>query len=208
MISNASTSHDDGTRKPSDLRIGCESDNGTIILRRASETDFDWMIALRNLTSVRQWFFDPREIDSSSGRTWLAAKANSDDDTVLVIGHKATGCRVGTLGWTRSTRENGVYETGRLALDSAAVRKLLKAGVPREILNRIAIDACCTLRDYIFEQLKASVIRTEYMAGNILAARINAEVGMVRVDVGSDGRIVCQLTRSRWEELSKSANAR
>ena len=56
--------------------------------------------------------------------------------------------------------------------------------------------------------MKASVIRTEYKAGNVLAAKINAEVGLLQVDVGSDGRIVCQITRSRWQELLKPANIR
>ncbi len=208
MTMNGATSHGDGAPKPSDLSIGCESSNGIIKLRRAIEDDFDWMIALRNQTSVRQWFFDPRIIDSAAGRKWLAVRANSNDDTVLVICHKATDCRVGTLGWICANPDEGVYETGRLALDSAALRTLRKAGVPREVLDRMAIDACYTLRDYIFGSMKASVIRTEYKAGNVLAAKINAEVGLLQVDVGSDGRIVCQITRSRWQELLKPANIR
>jgi len=205
---NSMASHDDGEPKPNDLSIDCESRNRVITLRRATEDDFDWMIALRNQTSVRQWFFDPRIIDSVAGRSWLAARATSNDDTVLIICHKVTRCRVGTLGWTCANPDEGVYEAGRLALDLAALRTLRKTGVPREILNHIAIDACHTLCDYIFGNLKASVIRTEYMAGNVLAAKINAAVGLLQVDVGSDGRIVCQLTRNRWQELMKPANTR
>lgn len=203
---NSTVSHNDGAPKPNDLSIGCESSNSTIKLRRATEDDFDWMIALRNHTSVRKWFFDPQIIDSAAGRRWLAARANSNDDTVLVICHKATDCRVGTLGWICANPDEGIYETGRLALDSAALRTLRKAGVSREVLDRMAIDACNTLRDYIFEGMKASVIRTEYKAGNVLAAKINAAVGLLQVDVGSDGRIVCQITRSRWQELLPSPN--
>lgn len=202
---NSTASHEDGAPKPNDLSIGYESSNGTIKLRRATEDDFDWMIALRNQSSVRQWFFDPRIIDSAAGRRWLAARANSNDDTVLVICHKATGCRVGTLGWICANPDEGVYDTGRLALDSAALRTLRKAGVPHEVLNRLAIDACNTLRDYIFGIMKASVIRTEYKAGNVLAAKINAAVGMLQVDVGSDGRNVCQITRGRWQEVLNPA---
>jgi hypothetical protein len=199
-------SHDNRAPNPIELSIGCVSSDGTIELRRATENDFDWMIALRNQPSVRQWFFDPRIIDPATGRTWLTARANSNDDTVLVIWHKATACRVGTLGWICANPDEGIYETGRLALDSAAIRTLRKAGVPREVLDRMAINACFTLRDYLFGSMKASVIRTEYKAGNVLAAKINVEVGMLQVDVGNDGRIACRITRSRWQELLKPAN--
>lgn len=203
---NGNDSHDGDETKLSLLHVGCESNSGTIKLRRAMEDDFDWMISLRNQASVRQWFFDPRIIDTSAGRTWLAARANSSEDTVLVICHKATDCRVGTLGWICANTDERVYETGRLALDSSALRKLYKAGVPREVLNRIAIDACQTLRDYLFGSMRANVIRTEYKAGNVLAAKINSEVGTLQTNVGSDGRIVCQITRSRWQVLLKPAN--
>lgn len=201
---NGTASHDDGAPKPSDLSIGCESSNGTIKLRRATEDDFDWMIALRNQTSVRQWFFDPRIIDSAAGRSWLAARANSNDDTVLVICHKATACRLGTIGWICVNRNKRIFEAGRLALDAAALRKLRKMGVSHDVLSRVAIDAGLALRDHIFGVLGASILRTEHKPGNKLSAELIANAGLRPATVGSDGRIVCQLSRESWRALSKA----
>ena len=180
------------------------SSNGTVELRRATEDDFDWMIDLRNQVSVRRWFFDTRPIGASAGRSWLAARAKSNDDTVLIICHKATKRRVGTLGWICVKPVEGIYETGRLALDSAALRKLRKTGVPTHDLKQIPAQASHILGDYIFLKLNGSLICTEYKPDNILAAKLNAKLGFEQTGVGTDGRILCQLTRHRWQKLFKT----
>lgn len=123
------------------LARGYRSLSGVIVLRRATNDDFDWMTSLRNKDSVRKWFLDSRKIEPSAGRSWLAARASRDDDTLLIIAHAVTGCRVGTLGWICPDGEVGAFETGRLAIDAAAIRTLRKAGVTRDALGRIALDA-------------------------------------------------------------------
>jgi len=167
-------------------------------------SDYPFLIALRNQEGVRRWFLDDRVIELAAGIEWLAARACGHDDVLFLIRHRIRNINIGSIGWCHLDHDNGSVELGRLALDSAALRRLVRSGEPRSVIRNLALDASLALREHAFRHLGIDTIRTCYKPDNIAAAEINRACGMriCQAPENSPANLVyLQLTRTEWERI-------
>lgn len=176
------------------------------------EHEFDALTALRNRPPVRARFLDPRPLDIAANREWLRCGMRRPDEALLAIRQRTTGALCGMIGWSRWDRETGTLDLGRAVVDVHAVRGHFAAAWHPH--PGIGLDAGTTLRDYAFERMRVSVLRTVYIGDNAHSARLNRLAGgrisgrtrEVRRD-GSEVELVhAEMTREEWQHLREVAN--
>ena len=185
------------------LCSGCHVD-----LCRPLPKDYSFLIQLRNHAHIRKQFCDTRVIDPAKGYEWLASHAGRMDDTLLLIRHRLIDQHIGSIGWSDYNPETRSAEFGRLAIDPSLRRTLARHNKSHSIVLRgLALDACLTLRDYVFSTLDFQEIRTCYKQGNLLAAKVNQGIGMIVTPTqnsqNNDDLIRLTLSRQEWVSLKR-----
>jgi RimJ/RimL family protein N-acetyltransferase len=186
--------------------ILCRGDQ--VDLCRPLPDDYAFLIQLRNNSLVRDKFCDSSLIEMTKGREWLASRAGRMDDVLLLIRHRTLNQNIGSIGWSDYNTETRSAEFGRLAIDPSLRRSLVR---DRElhgvIFHGLALDACTTLRDYVFEELNFLMIQTCYKPDNALAAKVNQGIGMIAIPSHffneKDGLIHLALTRQQWLAIKR-----
>lgn len=182
---------------------------GAIALAWPEPDEFDAITELRNQDAVRRWFIDDRRLDPETNRKWLE-NIERPKDALLTV-RLATNQRfLGMIGWSNWDRDNASICIGRLALDSKALKDLLRTA---NVKQSFALDAAKAVRDFVFRELEVNVITTWYIAGNELAARINSGIGMVETGRRTRKRpcgdelqtVELSLDREHWRTRHDSA---
>lgn len=184
--------------------------HGALVLGWPLETEFDAITAVRNSTAARQWFLDDQPLDVAANRLWLAEGIQRPAEALLSIRRSGDGLFLGTIGWSQWFPERATADFGRLALDRGALALSISSATQR--LKSIALDATTALRDFAFEVMQLEYVTTSYITGNVLAARLNARVGMVvdrcitvrRPDGRKVEMVELSLNRRRWLALRSS----
>lgn len=168
-------------------------------LRPVLPEDIDAIVRLRN--AARKWFLDEREVDAEGVTAWLAAMRFPE--AALLRIETQTGDFLGVAGWNHLSLVSRDAEIGRLIIDrKAIVRKLPDSG------HSVAVDVGRAVIRYLFVEYDLQRVKTSFIAGNHLAARINRRCGLLPVGTGvhlQSGNPVdvhrLELSRSRWLSL-------
>jgi len=175
--------------------------------------EYDFITALRNRFAARACFLDPRPLDPTANREWLARGMNRPREGLLSlrIGPQRSFC--GTIGWSGYEPSLRTFEIGRLAVDAVAVRPH-RASFPAGYRG-VGVDASVTLLRFAFETMGLEYVSSFFLADCAPSRRVHllaggrhaGEAERERPD-GSRVRVACmRLTREDWLAMHDKSSA-
>ena len=190
--------------------IGLLCKGQMVLIGWPEENEYDLITNLRNRAHVKKWFLDDRMIDLMQNRKWLETGMDRPKEALLSIRDIKHKIFLGTIGWSDWNLVESSACFGRLIVDDTRVRQLSHE-FPLSYRG-VAYDACLTLRNYAFNNMKLLIGETFVFENNILALKINKSIGLnyqaiqtrLRPDGTKINTIKMRITRGEWLEQIKA----
>ena len=142
-----------------------------IIVRDIREENISSCIETRKINEAS--FLNQVESDEKS-KEWLRIHRQLENDIILEIDLKTENYFIGTIGFTI---QNQFAEVGRLSQYTKAIKQLIHADVPANILHNLFYEACMLVVEYLFVERRVNVVYCNVLRGNYFSNALCQRMG-------------------------------